>query len=138
MNDCANEKEILHFLFFNQESSKIQILPPQFPRLPQYTASTCGYNAYSQSYDPHMQFQLTHMTALGIKPLKKKGKMQVECPHKDKRHYAKVYALPEYVHQLLSQVRQGQEGVALPTHRESALRPWEMPELLSIRLPSGT
>ncbi len=93
MNDCANEKEILHFLFFNQESAENQILLPPCQRIPQCIALTCDYNAGSQPYDPLMQFQFNHMIAMGIKPLKKKGKMLVECPHKDKRHYAKVYAL---------------------------------------------
>jgi hypothetical protein len=82
------EKEILHLLFFPPYAQNPNIIAPiaqcfQFP----LQASVSSFNFASNP--PQM---------LPFLEIKKKGKMTVECPHKDKKHYAKVIVLSEYVH----------------------------------------
>ena len=86
----ATEKQTLHYLFFQNAS----ILPePHYPtNIPQY------YQIVSSYAQPNYGTILNQYEEV---PLKKKGKMVVACPHKEKKHYAKVHSLLEYVHKLL-------------------------------------
>ena len=93
MYDSTSDKQVLHFLFFQKEPSKPIADHQQCTPYTSVASPSPNLNVYNQPYSQYIQANYNWVMPMECQSLKKKGKMLVECPHKDKKHYAKVLGL---------------------------------------------